>query len=128
MTTPDTMKGVMTDLGRVADYSFDRPSYIPPRVNLTSYVGAKTVLENSKDFKVTWGEATAWLFGKGGWDFMLSGDSSLHTKQRETMAKSLYQGQWKQHVKEFYEDITVKLLRQKSCKIAGINQVDITRE
>ena len=128
MTTPETMKGVMKDLGRYGDYSFDRPSFIPPRINLTSYIGAKHVLENAKDFKVTWGEATAWLFGKGGWDFMLSGDSSLHQKQREAMSKSLYHDEWKQRVKEFYEDITIKLIRQKTCKIAGINQVDITRE
>ena len=31
-------------------------------------------------------------------------------------------------IKDFYEHITLKLLTEKSCKIAGINQVDITRE
>ena len=59
---------------------------------------------------------------------MLSGDSEKHTKQRETMGGCLYHDQWKKQVKEFYEDITIKLLREKSCKIAGVNQVDITRE
>lgn len=128
MTVPNVMEEVMTDLGRVSHYSFDRPAFIPARINLTSYKGAKQILKDGKDFRVTWGEATAFLFGKGGWKFMLSGDSEIHTKQRETMGACLYQQQWKQQVKDFYEDITIQLLRKKSCKIAGINQVDITRE
>ncbi|KAK2747999.1 hypothetical protein FQN57_001590 [Myotisia sp. PD_48] len=128
MTIPSENKKIFKTLGRDSHFSWDRPTFIPPRVNLTSYIGAKTILENSKDFRVTWGEATGFLFGKGGLNFMLSGDSSFHTKQRETMGKALYHAQWKKQVKEFYEDITLKLLRQKSCKIAGINQVDITRD
>ena len=59
---------------------------------------------------------------------MLSGDSEKHTKQRETMGGCLYHDRWRQQVKDFYQDITIQLLREKSCKIAGINQVDITRE
>lgn len=122
------MKDALRDLGRETHYTYERPAYIPPRVNLTSYPAAKIILNNSKDFRVTWGEATAFLFGKGGWNFMLSGDSEKHTKQRDTMGGCLYHDQWKKQVKEFYEDITIKLLREKSCKIAGVNQVDITRE
>ena len=41
---------------------------------------------------------------------------------------SLYKDKWQQQIKDFYEDITLKLLQEKSCKIAGINQVDIIRE
>lgn len=128
MTIPSEMKKVMTDLGRHDNFSWDRPAFIPPRVNITSYMGAKTILENSKDFRVTWGEATGFLFGKGGLDFMLSGDSTFHGQQRKTMGKALYHSEWKKHIKAFYEDITIRLLREKTCKIAGINQVDITRE
>lgn len=118
----------MKDLGRESDYSYDRPTFIPPRVNLVSYPNVKLVLEQQKDFRVVWGDATAFVFGKGGYDFMLSGDTARHSKQRETMSKSLYQDQWHKAVKEFYEDVTLHLLQEKSCKIAGINQVDITRE
>lgn len=128
MTIPSENKKIFSNLGRVEHYSWDKPAFIPPRVNLTSYLGAKAILENAKDFRVTWGEATGFLFGKGGLNFMLSGDSPKHAKQRQVMGKALYQEKWKQQVKEFYEDITVKLLRQKACKIAGVNQVDITRE
>ena len=69
-----------------------------------------------------------WLMGKGGLDFMLAGDTPFHTKQRELMGASLYRENWHQQIKEFYEYITLKLLTENSCKIAGINQVDITRE
>ena len=66
--------------------------------------------------------------GKGGLDFMLAGDTQFHAKQRQLMHKALYRDQWHRHVKDFYEHITLRLLNEKSCKIAGINQVDITRE
>ncbi|KAL2008268.1 hypothetical protein VTN00DRAFT_8250 [Thermoascus crustaceus] len=128
MTIPSENRVIMKSLGREADYSYDRPALIPPRIFLTSYQGAKLILDNAKDFRVTWGEATGYIFGKGGFDFMLSGDTAFHAKQRETMSKSLYRDQWRKHVKEFYEDITLRLLHEKSCKIAGINQVDITRD
>lgn len=44
------------------------------------------------------------------------------------MAKSLYRNKWHEDVKAFYEHITLKLLHEKSFKIAGINHVDLTRE
>ena len=97
-------------------------------MNLSSYFGAKSILERPKNFKVVWGEAAGFLMGKGGWDFMLSGDSPSHAKQKQLMGTSLYRDQWHQQVKDFYEYITLRLLREKSCKIAGLNQVDITRE
>ena len=118
----------MRSLGREEHYSWDRPALIPPRVNFTSYIGAKYILEHQNDFKVTWGEATAFLMGKGGADFMLSGDTRFHAQQRQLMGKSLYRDSWHKQVKDFYEYTTLKLLHEKSCKIAGINQVDITRE
>jgi linoleate 10R-lipoxygenase len=44
------------------------------------------------------------------------------------MAASLYREKWQNEVKSFYEYITLKLLHEKSYKIAGVNHVDITRE
>ena len=128
MTIPLENKKILRNLGREEHYSWDRPALIPPRVNLTSYIGAKYILERPKDFKVIWGEGTGHIMGKGGWDFMLSGDSPFHAKQKQVMSASLYRDQWHQQIKDFYEYITLKLLHQHSCKIAGLNQVDITRE
>jgi len=121
-------KKILHSLGREEHYSWDKPAKIPPRVNLTSYIGGKYILERPKNFKVVWGEATGFLMGKGGWDFMLSGDSPIHAKQKQLMGTSLYRDQWHQQIKDFYEYITLRLLHEKSCRIAGLNQVDITRE
>ena len=121
-------KKILRSLGREDDYSWDRPAKIPPRVDLTSYVGAKYILERPNDFHVVSGEATAFIMGKGGWDFMLSGDSPSHAQQKQLMGTSLYRDQWHQQIEDFYEYITLRLLHEKSCKIAGVNQVDITRE
>lgn len=128
MTIPSENRKIMATLGREDQYSWDKPARIPPRVNFTSYVGAKYILERGQEFNVTWGEATALFMGKEGWNFMLSGDQPLHAKQRKIMGESLYRENWHQQIKDFYEDITLKLLREHTCKIYGINQVDITRE
>lgn len=45
---------------------------IPPRINLTSYIGAKYMLERKEQFNVTWGAATDFVMTPGGADFMLS--------------------------------------------------------
>ncbi len=59
---------------------------------------------------------------------MLSGDSPFHAKQRKVMEEALYRDNWHQQIRDFFEYITLKLLKEKSHKVAGINQVDITRE
>ncbi|KAL8697104.1 MAG: hypothetical protein Q9224_002465, partial [Gallowayella concinna] len=128
MTVPSENRKIMRDLGRELDYSWDRPAFISPRVDLTSYVGAKYLLERDQEFNVTWGEALGFLMGKGGLDFMLSGDSKFHSQQNKTMAKAFYRENWHQHIKEFYEETTLKLLHQNSFKLAGMNMVDITRD
>lgn len=128
MTIPSENRKIMATLGREDQYSWDKPARIPPRVDFTSYVGAKYILERGQEFNVTWGEATALFMGKEGWNFMLSGDQPLHAKQRKIMRESLYRENWHQQIKDFYEDITLKLLREHTCKIYGINQVDITRD
>lgn len=128
MTIPSENRKIMKDLGREADYDFDRPERIPPRVNIVSYNASKYVLDHAKEFNVNFGDGFEVLMGKGGRDFMLSGDSVFHTKQRQLMSKALYRDKWHQQVKDFYEQMTVKLLKQKSYKVAGVNQVDVTRE
>ncbi|KAI9888686.1 MAG: hypothetical protein M1814_006542 [Vezdaea aestivalis] len=128
MTVPSENQKIMRKLGRESHYSYDRPTRIAPRINLTSYIGAKYILEHQKEFNVTWNEGLGWIMDKGGLDFMLSGDTPFHTKQRQLMSKALYKDKWHQQIKEFYEYITLKLLHEKSHKMNGTNQVDITRD
>ena len=128
MTIPSENRKIMKSLGRENQYSYDRPARIPSRVDLTSYKAAKYVLDHQKEFNVNFGDGFEVLMGKGGREFMLSGDKTFNTKQRELMSKAFYKDQWHQQVKEFYEKITLKLLKEKSCNIAGFKQIDITRE
>ena len=72
MTIPSENLKIMKNLGRVDNYTWDKPARIPARVNLTSYSGAKYMLDRGQDFKVNWGPATAFVMDKGGHDFMLS--------------------------------------------------------
>ena len=71
LTIPSENRKILRSLGREDHYSWDRPAPIPPRINLTSYEGAKYMLERPKEFNVTWGKATAFCMGPGGNDFML---------------------------------------------------------
>ncbi|KAL4918828.1 hypothetical protein BDW62DRAFT_217449 [Aspergillus aurantiobrunneus] len=128
MTIPSENLVIMRDLGREKDYSWDRPAYNPPRVQIFDYPNVRRILEDPSNFRVTWGEATAYIFGEKGWQFMLSGDSRSHTNQREIMSRSLYRGQWHEAVRQFYLDITERLLSEKSCRIGNVNQVDIARD
>ena len=63
-----------------------------------------------------------------GADFMLAGDSAPNANSRGIMCPALYRQDWEGAVKNFYEHITLKLLQEKSYKIAGTNQVDIVRD
>jgi len=128
LTIPSENKKILTNLGRADQYSWDKPAFIPPRINITSYVGAKYILEDQQKFKVMWGEGFGFLMGKEGLNFMLSGDTPRHAKQRKVMGESLYRDEWHRQVKDFYEYTTLCLLKEKSYKLAGVNQVDVIRE
>ncbi|OGM41008.1 fatty acid oxygenase [Aspergillus bombycis] len=113
MTIPSENREIMKDLGRESHYSYERPSYTPPHGNLVSYPNVKLALEREEDFRVVWSGNTPLASAKGGDDFW---------------SKSLNNDQWRNSIKEFYEDITAKLLKEKSGNLAGIKQVDITRD
>jgi len=77
---------------------------------------------------VTWGKAMEFLMGAPAQNFMLSGDGPKNAESREMMKSALYIQDWSKEVQKYYEMITTKLLKEKSCKIADFNQVDIIRD
>lgn len=113
MTIPSENKVIMKNLGRESHYSWDKPEFQVPHVNLTSYSNLKLVLDQQKDFRVVWGDCTPIHAGKGGEDFW---------------SKTLSEDKWKQSIKEFYEKTTLELLAEKSTNLAGRKQVDIVKE
>ncbi|PGG98333.1 hypothetical protein AJ79_08900 [Helicocarpus griseus UAMH5409] len=132
LVIPNENKEILTKLNLAGNYSWEKPARIHHPIMIQSYAACDAILNNQKDFKVTWGEAIEFLMHKEqkpfGRDFMLSGDEPPNSASRKMMSKNLYRGQWEAEVKKFYEKITLELLHKKSYKIAGVNQVDIVRD
>lgn len=128
MTIPPENKVIMRTLGRENDYSWDRPAYMPPGINVCAYPNVWGILNDPTCFRVTWGDAMGSIFGKPGLDFMQSGDSRIHSNQRVTMASALYREHWQEQIKSFYLSITGQLLKERSYKLGKVHQVDLTRE
>lgn len=128
MITPAENKKILTNLNRADKFSFDRPKFQAPRVDITSYGAAKYILNNKDKYKVCWEEGFGFLMGDGGRRFMLSGDAPFNADQRKCMGNLLYTDGWKSSIKSFYSTITERLLSEKSYKIASERQVDIVRD
>ena len=127
MTIPSETKKIMTDLGRVDDFDFSPPERIPDRIIINSYGALKTVLNNQKVFKNTWGDNFSHMMQGHTW--MLSGDTPQNADQRKDMHKAIFQpDSWKTQVFEFYEYITTKLIKEKSYELGGMQMVDAVRE
>ena len=128
MVIPSENAKILKNLKRDHLFNFDRPEYIPERINITSYGAAKYILENQNRYRVTWGEGLTAVLGELGGKFMLAGDEKLHAQQRKCMAVQLYRPDWKPDVKAFYATMSEKLLAQKSHSVGGLTQVDIVRD
>jgi hypothetical protein len=101
-------------------------------VILDTYKAAIKVLDDKQTFKVTWGEAIAYMVKQPkanyGVDYCLAGDSLKNEESRKLVMKGLYPKDWHAEVKKFYEDMTAKLIKEYSYKIGNANQVDIVRD
>ncbi|KAJ5504378.1 hypothetical protein N7463_007252 [Penicillium fimorum] len=132
MVVPDENKKILTSLGKVKTYSFDRPFYKAPALFINSHSACTKILKDQEGFKVVWGEKIQFLMENSGRpygrDFALSGDLPANAASRKMMGSALHREKWESEVKAFYEDITLKLLERNSFKVAGVNQVDIVRD
>ncbi|KAF3349813.1 hypothetical protein VD0002_g6481 [Verticillium dahliae] len=130
MVIPSENHKILTDLGRVDLFNFDRPAFTPLRVNVTSYGGAQHVLENKAAYRVTWHEGLGAQMDEGGHKFMLAGDTDFHAGQKQCMASQLYKTDWHAAVRKFYADITEQLLQEKSYTLGNIRRrhVDLIRD
>lgn len=139
LTIPEEMHTILTDLQKADKYNFDRPSAHAHPQMVFSYDAAMKILHDPETFKVTWGDAMEFLMGPRVKDFCLAGDNKINLESRKFMEDALYRGplsrtipkgneKWLAEVRKYYEDITVKLLRQKSFKLGNKNQVDIIRD
>lgn len=128
LTTPSKTKEVLTRLGRAEKYSWNPPAPIKQPQMVVTYSAARRIMNDKDMFNVTWGPAMEFLMGPETRDFMLAGDGPKNAESRRMMHNALYVDKWEQQVREFYENITTKLLREKKYVLAGVNTVDIIRE
>jgi hypothetical protein len=100
MTVPSENKKILTQLGRVDHFNFDKPALMPPRVNVSSYAAVKQILADNTTYAMGWNDGIVRILGtQGGLGFMMSGDTDRNQKQRKVMAEGIYQDQWHKHVK-----------------------------
>ncbi|GIK07532.1 hypothetical protein Aspvir_003198 [Aspergillus viridinutans] len=124
--TPEKSREIMVKYMKFKDLSFDRPSYTPPPVPVTTWEGATNVLEDQKRFHVPWGAHTFQITGH---DYMLSGDSAANAEQRRFVKECLYEPKTiLEDVRKLYESITTDLLHDKSVKLRDCYHVDIVRD
>lgn len=132
LVIPSENQSILKRLNLGDRYTWDRPTFTLPPTFITSYDACAAIMDNKADFKVTWGRPIKFLMhnhGKEyGADFMLSGDLEVNARSREMMRKALYSSGWDEEVRSFYENTTLRLLHEKSYKIAGVNQVDVVRD
>lgn len=121
MVIPPENHKILTNLGRVDQFNFDRPQPIAPLVHVSSYAGAKYVLRNDEKYRVNWQEGLDSLLGRTGRGSAQSGD-------RKHLDSLLNKDGWKASVKSFYSMIAERLLAEKSHKIAGKSHCDVVRD
>lgn len=136
---PDGMGDVLERLGKAHKYNFDRPQPIEQPKVVFTYDAAKKILENQEAFHVTWGKAMEFLMGPAAKNFMLAGDGPANASSRTLMENALFLGgssrelpsgneKWLKSVREFYEETTTQLLKDKSYTLAGRHEVDLIRD
>ncbi|GFF88042.1 psi-producing oxygenase A [Aspergillus udagawae] len=124
--TPEKSCEIMDKYMAFKDLNFDRPSYTPPPVPVTTWEGATKVLEDQKRFHVPW---RAHTFQITRHDYMLSGDSTANADQRRLVNECLYEPKTiLEDVQKLYESITTDLLHEKSFKLRDCYHVDIVRD
>ncbi|KAL7623519.1 hypothetical protein AAE478_007202 [Parahypoxylon ruwenzoriense] len=128
MCVPSETKKILTNLGRAHHFTYDRPSFIPKRVEITTYSGAQHILKSQDKYKVIRNEGISFLMTAGGSNFKLSGDSPFHPDRREHMNSQLHKGDWNSHIKVFYSQTADRLIKEKTYKLAGEKFVDIIRD
>ncbi|KAI5920952.1 heme peroxidase [Camillea tinctor] len=128
MCVPSETKKILTSLGRVQQFSFDRPTSVPLRVNTTTYGAAQYVFEEESKYTAAWREGLSQLMSDSANQFTISNNSSLEADQRRSIDSQLHNDDWHGHVKKFFAQITDQLIREKTFHLAGQNFVDIIRD
>ncbi|KPM39214.1 Psi-producing oxygenase A [Neonectria ditissima] len=125
-TTPEGNKDIFDKLGTSQNLDFTKPKFFGPPMPINTWQGVVDTLKNQSQFRVPWGPHTFQLTQH---DYMLSGDSPANARQRVEVQRCLYSPKdGLEEVRRFYQDITTKLLQQRSRKIGDTYQVDVVKD
>ncbi|RDA84989.1 hypothetical protein CP532_3881 [Ophiocordyceps camponoti-leonardi (nom. inval.)] len=126
MVIPSENRDILSNLGRDHEFSFERPKWINPPVEVSSIAGIKHVLGNDEKYPVHWQEGLNKLMGGG------SGGDGKRTVSasagRRHLDELVYKDSWKASIKTFYANMAQKLLTDKSYKLAGRTHCDVVRD
>ena len=136
---PDGMQDILQGLQKAHKYNFEKPKPVKMPSIIFSYDAAKKILDDQDSFYVTWGKAMEFLMGPAAKNFMLAGDGPANAASRKLMENAIYQGapsrgipsgneKWLAAIRDFYEETTVKLLKEKGYNLGGFNEVDLIRD
>ncbi|KAM3478595.1 hypothetical protein MY5147_002107 [Beauveria neobassiana] len=128
MVTPAENRKILANLGRADWFNFDRPSYVPEKIDIISHTAFKHVLGNDATYHPDWKQGLGYLMNERSLETMLAGGPDLHAIQRSSVGASLFGQEWKSAVKQFYNNLAEKLMAQHSYQIAGQTQIDIVRD
>ncbi|ROV90358.1 hypothetical protein VMCG_09739 [Cytospora schulzeri] len=117
MVIPAENLRILTSLNRAELFTWERPSYNANCVEVTTYGGAKQVLEDVAKFKVMWENGLGSSLGTGGSGVEFGSGPSFYS-----------QDGLKEAARSFYRDTTVQLLDTKSYVLAGCTYVDLVRD
>lgn len=116
LTIPSENKKIMTNLGKVDLFDYERPKFVKPRIPVLSYAATKRILDDKHTFNVMW-DGFTWVYGK---EFMLSGDTDWHEGMRNFVGECIFgQQAWEKEVRQFYEDTCTRLLKDKRYRVPG---------
>jgi cytochrome P450 len=130
---PEKSRQVLTKLGTVSTYSFDLPkkpafsiSDMSTMTFITDYHAIIRVLKDQEAFKEAWGPSIKDLTGTM---YMLGEDTKEAADQHVRLHNEIHgiQGSSKAMF-DFFEKLTVDLIKQKSFPLGGCFEVDAVRE
>lgn len=112
---------ILTSLGRVQRFAFERPRFVPPPVTVSSLAGIRHILGTPGTYPVSWRQGLDRLMGR-------DAHAGAQDDDRTRLNALVHGHDWRSSIKAFYSTIAHRLLQQKSRSIAGKAQCDVVRD
>lgn len=127
MVTPDENAKILKDLNRDHLFDWTRPGRLAKPHQVTTYAGAKHVLDNEKEgaYKTAWHAGLESILNR---PISNSTNPDAHDSQRRDIHEQLYSAEWANQVKTFFAQTTDALLAGESYNVGGRLLVDLVRD